>query len=124
MGKKTKAAKMKSKKAKANCAAKTDNAGATLQQGSGESSTTAVPSNHSFVLSQLDEHISEIRHEPSWLSTFPLLSAVGAVASAGFKSELICSALDAPIGGRLQHALDSYRIVTDDVRVLRQHADN
>ena len=109
---------MKSKKAKANSAAKTDGASAAPQQGSGESSTTAVLSNLLFV-SQLGERISEIRHEPSWPSTFPLLSAVEAVANAGFKPELICYALDAPIGGRLCHALDSYRIVTDDVRVLQ-----
>ena len=62
---------------------------------------------------------SEIRREPSWPSTFPLLSAVEAVTEAGFKPELICSALEAPIGGRLSHALDSYRIVTDDARVLQ-----
>ena len=45
----------------------------------------------------------------SWPSTFPLLSAVEAVAEAGFKPELICSALEAPISSRLSHALDSYR---------------
>ena len=88
------------------------------QQGSGESSTTAVLSNLPFI-SQLEERISEIICEPSWPSTFPLLSAVEAVANAGFKLELICSALDTPIGGRLRHALDSYGIVTDDARVLQ-----
>ena len=46
------------------------------------------------------------------------MSAVEAVTKAGFKPELICSALEAPIGGRLCHALDSYRIVTNDARVL------
>ena len=110
--------KVKSKKAKANSAAKTDGVGAAPQSGSGESSTTAVLSNLPFV-SQLNVQISEIRHEPSWLSTFPLLSAVEAVAKAGFKPEYICSALEAPIGGRLHHALDSYRIVTDDAKVLQ-----
>ena len=40
-------------------------------------------------------------------------------SNAGFKPELIVSALNAPIGGRLQHALDCYRIVTDDERVLK-----
>ena len=116
--KKTKAAKVKSKKAKANSAAKTDGASAAPQTGSGESSTTAVLSNLPFV-SQFNEQISEIRCEPSWPSTFHLLSAVEAVAKAGFKPEHICSALEAPIGSRLCHALDSYRIVTDDTRVLQ-----
>ena len=44
---------------------------------------------------------------------------IEAVANAGFKPEIICSALNAPIGGRLCHALDSYRIVTNDDRVLK-----
>ena len=110
--KKTKAAKVKSKKAKANSVAKTDGAGAAPQQGSGESSTTAVLSNLPFV--SLGENVSEIRRESSWLSTFPLLSAVEAVAKAGFKPELICSALESPIGGRLHNAIDSYRIVNND----------
>ena len=88
------------------------------QQGSGESSTTAFLSNLPFV-SQLGEHLSEIRREPSWPSTFPVLSAVEAVTNAGFKPELICSALDAPIGGRLHHSLDSYWIVIDDKWVLQ-----
>ena len=107
---------MKSKKAKANSAAKTDGAGAAPQQGSGESSTTAVLSNLLFV--SLGENVSEIRRESSWPSTFPLLSAVEVVARAGLKPELICSALESPIGGRLHNAIDSYRIVTDDDRVL------
>ena len=105
--------KVKSRKAKANSEAKTDGASAAPQQGSGESSTTAVLSSLPFV--SLGDNLSEIRREPSWLSTFPLLSAVEAVAKAGLKPELICSALEAPIGGRLKHAFDSYRIATDDV---------
>ena len=100
--KKTKAAKVKSKKAKANSA--------------GESGTTDVLSNLPFV--SLGEKVSEIRRQYSWPSTFPLLSAVEAVAMVGFKPEYISSALDAPIGGRLHHAIDSYRVVTDDARVL------
>ena len=110
---------MKSKEAKANSAAKTDGAKAAPQQGSGESSTTVILSNHMFVLSQLDKSISEIKCEPSWLSYFPLKSAVDAVSNVGFKPEYITSALSAPIGGRLIHALDSYRNVTDDERVLK-----
>ena len=103
-------------KGKANSAAKTDSASAAPQQDSGESSTTALLSSLQFV--SLGEYISEIRHDPSWLLTFPLLSAVEAVAKAGFKPELICCALEAPIGGRLCYALDSYGIVADDARVL------
>ena len=110
---------MKSKKAKANSAAKTDGASVSPQQGSGESSTTAVLSSYMFVPSQSDACISEIKHEPFWPSTFALLSAVEAVSSAGFKPELIASALDGPVGGRLRHALDSYSIVTDDKRVIK-----
>ena len=75
-----------SKKAKANSAAKTDGASAAPQQGSGESSTTAVLSSLLFV--SLGVNLSEIRREPSWPSTFPLLSAVEAVTKAGFKPEL------------------------------------
>ena len=107
---------MKSKKAKANSAAKTDGAGAAPQTSTGESGTTAVLSNLPSV--SLGEKVSEIRRESSWPSTFPLLSAVEAVAVAGFKPEYISSALEAPIGGRLHHAIDSYRVVTDDTRVL------
>ena len=56
---------MKSKKAKANSAAKTDGASAAPQQGSGEyTSTTAVLSSYMFVLSQLVECVSEIKCEP------------------------------------------------------------
>ena len=115
--KKAKAAKVKTKKAKADSAAKTDGAGAAPQPGSGESSTTAVLSSLHSV--SLGDDISDIRCEPSWPSTFPLKSAVEAVTNAGFKPEYISSALEAPIGGRLHHALDSYRKVTSDDRVLR-----
>ena len=115
--KKAKAAKVKTKKAKADSAAKTDGAGAAPQPGSGESSTTAVLSSLHPV--SLGDDISDIGCEPSWPSTFPLKSAVEAVTNAGFKPEYISSALEAPIGGRLQHALDSYRKITSDERVLR-----
>ena len=115
--KKAKAAKVKTKKAKADSAAKTDGAGAAPQPGSGESSTTAVLSSLHSV--SLGDDISGIRREPSWPSTFPLRSAVEAVTNAGFKPEYISSALEAPIGGRLHHALDSYRKVTSDDRVLQ-----
>ena len=114
--KKVKAAKVKSKKAKANSAAKTNGAGVAPQQSSGESSTIAVLINLPFV--SLGERVSEIRHESSWPSTFPLLSAVEAVARAGFKPEYVCSALENPIGGRLRNAIDSYRVVTDDARCV------
>ena len=67
----------------------------------------------------MDECVSEIKREPSWPSTFPLLSAVEAVSNVGFKPELIASALDAPVGGRLCHAIDSYRIVSDDEWVIK-----
>ena len=115
--KKAKAAKVKTKKAKADSAAKTDGAGAAPQPGSGGSSTTAVLSSLHSV--SLGDDISEIRCEPSWPSTFPLRSAVEAVTDAGFKPEYISSALESPIGGRLHHALDSYRKVTSDTRVLQ-----
>ena len=92
-------------------------AGAAPQPGSGESSTTAVLSSLHSV--SLGDDISDIRREPSWPSTFPLRSAVEAVTNAGFKPEYISSALEAPIGGRLHNALDSYRKVTSDDRVLR-----
>ena len=114
--KKAKAAKVKTKKAKADSAAKTDGAGAAPQPGYGESSTTAVLSSLHYV--SLGDVISDIRREPSWPSTFPLRSAVETVTNAGFKPEYISSALEAPIGGRLHHALDSYRKVTSDNRVL------
>ena len=52
---------MKSKKAKANSAAKTDGVSAAPQQGSGESSTTAVLSNLPFV--SVGDKVSEIRCE-------------------------------------------------------------
>ena len=107
---------MKSKKAKANSAAKTDGVGAAPQTRTGESCTTAVLSNLLSV--SLGEKVSEIRCESSWPSTFPLLSAMEAVARACFKPEYISSALEAPIGGRLHHAIDSYRVVTNDTRVL------
>ena len=60
----------------------------------------------------MGDDVSKIRREFSWPSTFPLRSAVEAVTNAGFKPEYISSALEAPIGGRLHHALDSYRKVT------------
>ena len=41
-----------------------------------------------------------------------------AVTRACFKPELICSALETPIGGRLHNAIDSYRNDTDDDRVI------
>ena len=90
---------MKTKKAKADSAAKTDGAGAAPQPGSGESSTTAVLSSLHPV--SLGDDISDIGRELSWPSTFPLKSAVEAVTNAGFKPEYISSALGAPIGGRL-----------------------
>ena len=93
--KKSKAVKVKAKKAKADSAAKTDGAGA-APQGSGESSITAVLSSlHTESLK--GDVISDIRRESSWLSTFPLKSAVEAVTNASFKPEYINSALDSPI---------------------------
>ena len=60
----SKAAKVKAKKAKADSVAKTDRAGAAPQQGSGESSTTAIlGSLHSVSLGDND---SEIRCELFW----------------------------------------------------------
>ena len=108
---------MKAKKAKADSAAKTDGAGA-APQGSGESSITAVLSSlHTESLK--GDVISDIRREASWQSTFPLKSAVEAVTNAGFKPEYISSALDSPIGGRLRHAIDSYRNIKSDARIIQ-----
>ncbi len=115
--KKSKAAKVKAKKAKADSAAKTDGAGA-APQGSGESSTTAVQcSLHDDSL--LGDDISAISRGADWPSSFPLKSAVDAVTKAGFKPEYICSALSSPIGGRLSHAIDSYRNIQSDDRVMQ-----
>ena len=115
--KKSKAAKVKAKKAKADSAAKTDGAGA-APQGSGESSTTAVRcSLHDDSL--LGDEISDISRGADWPSSFPLKSAVEAVTKAGFKPEFINSALASPIGGRLSHAIDSYRNIQSDDRVMQ-----
>ena len=115
--KKSKAAKVKAKKAKADSAAKTDGAGA-APQGSGESSTTAVQcSLHDDSL--LGDDISAISRGADWPSSFPLKSAVDAVTKAGFKPEYISSALSSPIGGRLSHAIDSYRNIQSDDRVMQ-----
>ena len=115
--KKSKAAKVKAKKAKADSAAKTDGAGA-APQGSGESSNTAVLcSLHDDSL--LGDEISDISRGADWPSSFPLKSAVEAVTKAGFKPEFINSALASPIGGRLSHAIDSYRNIQSDDRVMQ-----
>ena len=115
--KKLKVAKVKAKKAKADSAAKTDGAGA-APQGYGESSITAVLSSlHTESLK--GDVISDIGCEASWPSTFPLKSAVEAVTNAGFKPEYISYALALPIGGRLQHAIDSYRIIKSDTRIIQ-----
>ena len=115
--KKAKGAKVKAKKAKADSAAKTDGAGA-APQGSGESSITAVLSSlHDDSL--LGDDISDINREANWPSSFPLKSAVEAVTKAGFKPEFISSALASPIGGRLSHAIDSYRNIESDARIIQ-----
>ena len=115
--KKSKVAKVKAKKAKADSAAKTDGAGA-APQGSGESSITAVLSSlHTESLK--GDVISDIGREASWPSTFPLKSALEAVTNAGFKPEYISSALASPIGGRLRHAIDSYRNIKSDTRIIQ-----
>ena len=115
--KKSKVAKVKAKKAKADSAAKTDGAGAAPQE-SGESSITAVLSSlHTESLK--GDVISDIRRETSWPSSFPLKSAVEAVTNAGFKPEYISSALASPIGGRLSHAIDSYRNIKSDARIIQ-----
>ena len=114
---KSKAVKVKAKKAKADSAAKTDGAGAAPQE-SGESSITAVLSSlHSE--SQMGDVISDIGRETSWLSSFPLKSAVEAVTNDSFKPEYINSALASPIGGRLRHAINSYRNIKSDARIIR-----
>ena len=113
--KKSKAAKVKAKKAKADSAAKTDGAGA-APQGSGKTITDAVLcSLHDDVL--LGNEISDIDREADWPSSFPLKSAVDEVTKAGFRPDLISSALSSPIGGRLSHAIDSYRNIGSDDRV-------
>ena len=115
--KKAKGAKVKAKKAKADSAAKTDGAGA-APQSSGESSNTAVLSSlHDDSL--LGDDISDINREANWPSNFPLKSAVEAVTKAGFKPEFISSALASPIGGRLSHAIDYYRNIESDARIIQ-----
>ena len=69
--------------------------------------------------SLMGDVISDIGRETSWLSSFPLKSAVEAVTNAGFKPEYINSALASPIGGRLRHAIDSYRNIKSDARIIR-----
>ena len=115
--KKSKVAKVKAKKAKTDSAAKTDGAGA-APQGSGESSITAVLSSQ-HTDSLMGDVISDISRESSWPSSFPLKSAVEAVTNAGFKPEYICSALASPIGGRLSHAIDCYRNIKSDARIIQ-----
>ena len=96
---------------------RTDRAGA-APQGSGESSITAVLcSLHDGSL--LGDDISDINREANWPSNFPLKSAVEAVTKAGFKPEFISSALASPIGGRLSHAIDSYRNIESYARIIQ-----
>ena len=62
--------------------------------------------------------LGTIDREPSWPSDFPLASAVSAVTATGLRPDKICSLLSLPLGGRMKHEEEAYRIIGTNAWVL------